>query len=113
MKYFMQLFETDETKLQQDVMAVKDDCTNPIFCGELRYLRKKIKKDNGTLTASDFSSDREYNLWKNYELLEIANLMDRFEIGEKVTSHGNRLIPKDAKSVFVRLIGLVLKKRVF
>ncbi|CAI7477778.1 CPS_collapsed_G0054230.mRNA.1.CDS.1 [Saccharomyces cerevisiae] len=112
MKYFMQLFETDETKLQQDVMAVKDDCTNPIFCGELRYLRKKIKKDNGTLTASDFSSDREYNLWKNYELLEIANLMDRFEIGEKVTSHGNRLIPKDAKSVFVRLIGLVLKKSV-
>ncbi|AJU09326.1 hypothetical protein H824_YJM1450O00439 [Saccharomyces cerevisiae YJM1450] len=110
MKYFMQLFETDETKLHQDVMAVKDDCTNPIFCGELRYLRKKIKKDNGTLTASDFSSDREYNLWKNYELLEIANLMDRFEIGEKVTSHGNRLIPKDAKSVFVRLIGLVLKK---
>lgn len=42
--------------------------------------------------------------------LKLPNLMDRFEIGEKVTSHGNRLIPKDAKSVFVRLIGLVLKK---
>ncbi|CAI4036581.1 hypothetical protein SMKI_15G4290 [Saccharomyces mikatae IFO 1815] len=110
MKYFMQLFEIDEKKLQQDVIAVKDDSTNPIFCGELRYLRKKIKKDNGFLTASDFSSDRDYILWKNYELLEIANLMDRFGTGEKVTSHGNRLIPKDAKSAFVRLISLVLRK---
>ncbi|CAI4052217.1 uncharacterized protein SKDI_15G4330 [Saccharomyces kudriavzevii IFO 1802] len=110
MKYFMQLFEVDETKLQQDIIAVKEDSTNPIFCGELRYLRKKIKKDNGFLTGSDFSSDRDYILWKNYELLEIANLMDRFGTDEKVTSHGNRLIPKDAKSVFVCLIRLVLEK---
>ncbi|EJS41610.1 YOR296W [Saccharomyces arboricola H-6] len=110
MKYFMQLFNVDETKLQKDVIAVKDESTNPIFCGELRYLRRKIKKDSGFLTSSDFTNDRHYTLWKNYELLEIANLMDRFGTGEKVTSHGNRFIPKDAKSVFVHLISLVLKK---
>ncbi|CAI4064712.1 hypothetical protein N7582_002772 [Saccharomyces uvarum] len=110
MSYFMQLFEVDETKLQKDILTAKEDSTNPIFCGELRYLRKKIKKDTGLLTASDFPDDRDYTLWKNYELLEIANLMDRFGTGEKVSSHKNRLIPKDAKSVFVHLMSLVLRK---
>lgn len=44
MSYFTQLFEVDETKLQKDVITAKDDSTNPIFCGELRYLRKKLRK---------------------------------------------------------------------
>lgn len=108
--YFMTLFRKDSVSLQQDIIKVMNEAVNPVYCQELHHWKERLHKGE-VLRIEDFECERDYNLWKNYEVGETASLIDRF-CADRNASGGPKnsgtIIPKDARNTFVRLVCKIL-----
>lgn len=108
--YFMKLFHKDAVVLQQDIIKVMNEAVNSIYCREL-LLRKRTLDRNELFSLNDFESEREYKLWKNYEVGETASLIDRFSAGLNHSipvDNSPIIIPPDARATFVNLACRIL-----
>lgn len=111
--YFMDLFQLSDVQLQQDIIKVMKEAVNSIYCTELLTLKQSIIKGKGMFTVQDFSSERDYKLWENFEIGEIASLLDRFKYNENAPKEDNEaflVIPSNPRQIFVSLISKILRK---
>lgn len=109
--YFMKLFQKDPVSMQQDIIKVMNEAVNSVYCQELRLRKEKLNKDE-VFDIEDFESERDFNLWKNFEVGETASLIDRFNVkGDHAASlNGSTvIIPPNARSTFVSLVCKILR----
>ncbi|CDH15807.1 uncharacterized protein ZBAI_07594 [Zygosaccharomyces bailii ISA1307] len=105
--FFQQLFEVDEAKLQKDIIRVIREPLGDIYCKELLEIGENIRKGVGALKIHNFPTEKDYNLWANIELSEIAYLTDKFTPEKRAagfTSQPHSMIPENPREVFVALL---------
>lgn len=107
--YFMELFGVSPITLQQDVVKVMNEAVNSAYCRELRTWRERLRKGRGSFSAKDFTSEREFKLWENFELVEIASLLDKFgteEVGGEIPD-SSVIIPPNSRNCLVSLVSKI------
>lgn len=110
--FFQSLFQIEAGTLQKDIIRVIREPLGDIYCKELHTTGENIRKGEGALRVTDFPREKDYNLWANIELSEIAYLTDRFDSEKKnlrFTSQPYSMIPENPRDVFVALLCKIFK----
>lgn len=110
--YFMELFQKNEVNLQQDIIKTMSDSQNHVFCQELLQRKEDLGNGKGMYRAGDFVSEKYYELWRNYESVEIASLLDKFDSKSEAIEKcevSSMIIPKKPREMFINLLVKVFK----